>query len=268
MRVLRRIAIALGAATALLLVLAFALQRRLLYFPRKMPETAALAEAARLRLAPWRGRGGSLLGWRAAAVGDPRAKAIVLHGNAGTALDRSYYASALAPLGVEVLLLEYPGYGSRPGTPSLDSLTAAVVDAIDLLRTERSAIWLVGESLGSGVAGRAAALRPEAIGGVLLVTPFADLSTVARHHFPWLPAFFLRDRFRPARDLATFRRPAVVLVAGEDEVVTTAEGRRLFEALPGPKKLVEQPGATHNGLDLSPGLALWREVVRFLETGA
>jgi len=92
----------------------------------------------------------------------------------------------------------------------------------------------------------------------------SDLATVARHHFPFVPSFFLRDRFTPVHDLAGFRRPAVVLVAGRDEVVTAAEGRRLFSALPGPKKLVEQPEATHNGLDLSPGNVFWTEAVRFL----
>lgn len=258
-----RLLVALGFALALGASLLFALQRRLLYFPRVSTEQAALAEAERLHLAPWRDGAGALLGWRA-CVGDARAIAIVLHGNAGSALDRAHYVNALRPLGVEVDLLEYPGYGPRPGAPSYDSLTDAALRAIDLVAARGLPVWLVGESLGSGVAARAGALRGESVRGLLLVTPFADLATVARHHFPFVPSFFLRDRFTPVHDLAGFRRPAVVLVAGRDEVVTAAEGRRLFSALPGPKKLVEQPEATHNGLDLSPGNVFWTEAVRFL----
>ncbi len=120
-------------------------------------------------------------------------------------------------------------------------------------------MWLVGGSLGSGVAARAAALRGEAVRGLLLLTPFADLATVARRHFSFLPSFFLRDRFMLVRDLGGFRQPAIVLVAGRDEVVTTAERLRLFSALPGPKELLEQPEATHSGLDLSPGNVVWSE---------
>jgi hypothetical protein len=46
--------------------------------------------------------------------------------------------------------------------------------------------------------------------------------------------------------------------------VTRGEGERLFAALAGPKRLLVEEGAGHNGLDLSPGLAFWDEAVGFL----
>ena len=265
MRALLGALVVLAALAVAVLVAAFALQRRLLYFPDRTSEELALARAGQLGLAPWRGPGGALRGWRAPAGRDPRARVLVLHGNAGSALDRTYYAAALAPLGAEVTLLEYPGYGARPGSPTLESLTAAALDAVDALEREGRPVWLVGESLGSGVAARAAGLRPGSVRGLVLVTPFAELSAVARHHYPFLPAALLRDRFAPARDLAGSRAPVVLLVAGRDEVVTAKQGRLLFAAIPGPKRLVEQPHATHNALDLSPGLPFWRDAVLFLE---
>jgi pimeloyl-ACP methyl ester carboxylesterase len=197
-----------------------------------------------------------------------RARVLVLHGNAGSALGRAYYVAALAPHGLDVVLLEYPGYGARPGSPSLATLTAAAVEAVDALAAEGAPVWLVGESLGSGVAARAGALRPETVGGLLLVTPFADLAAVARAHYPFVPTALLRDRFTPEADLAGFRRPVVVLVAGRDEVVSAEQGRRLHAALPGPKLLLEQPAARHNSLDLAPESPLWREAVAFLASGA
>jgi len=99
---------------------------------------------------------------------------------------------------------------------------------------------------------------------LLLVTPFARLTDVVRTHYPFLPSFLLRDRYAPVSDLAGFDGPAFVLIAGQDEVVSAGQGRLLFEALRGPKRLVVQEGATHNGLDLRPSLPLWREVVAFL----
>jgi hypothetical protein len=68
----------------------------------------------------------------------------------------------------------------------------------------------------------------------------------------------------PVRDLAAFRGPIAVIVAGRDSGHRIG-GRRLFAALSGPKRLFERPEATRNGLDLSPHLPLWEEAVRFLE---
>jgi uncharacterized protein len=268
-RTLLRLTVALALILGGGLALAFVFQRRMLYFPDRMAESVALARAARAGLGPWRATDGSLRGWRVETHGAPRARALVFHGNAGSALDRDYFAAALARRGISVALLEYPGYGSRPGSPSERTLTAAAVEAVDALTAEGGEpIWLVGESLGSGVAARAARLRPDEIRGVLLVTPFARLVEVAHVHYPFLPGLLLRDRWAPQDDLATSTAPIAVLVAGRDEVVTAGQGRRLLASLPGPRRIWEQPQATHNGLDLRPEAPWWDEVVAFLATGS
>jgi pimeloyl-ACP methyl ester carboxylesterase len=263
---LARAVLALAALLVSLLVAALLLQRNLLYFPERFELGAALARSFRLGLAPWLDPSGGLRGWRRSPVAgpSPRARLLVLHGNAGSALDRIAYLPALQPRGVEVVLLEYPGYGARPGSPSQQALTAAAVEAIDALAAEGAPIWLLGESLGSGVAAAATAQRPTLVRGLLLVTPFAELTAVARHHYPFLPTWLLLDRWAPLRDLAGWHGPAVLLLAGADEVVTRSEGERLFAALAGPKRLQVEDGAGHNGLDLSPGLAFWDQVVDFL----
>jgi pimeloyl-ACP methyl ester carboxylesterase len=264
-RFLRTGALVVAALYAGLCLLVFALQRKLLYFPDRYADQAALDAAARLGLAPWRDGEGALVGWRAPLTGRPRARLVVLHGNAGSALDRTPYAAALAPLGIEVWLLEYPGYGSRTGAPSLPSLSEAAVRAVRALAgLGPEPVLLLGESLGCGVAGRATALAPGSVRGVLLVTPYARMSEVAAIHYPFLPGFLLRDRYAPADDLAGFEGPVALVLAGRDEVVTVGQGRRLYEALRGPRRLWVQEQATHNGLDLEPGLPLWAEAVDFL----
>jgi hypothetical protein len=263
---LLRAVLALAVLLGALLAAALLLQRRLLYFPDRFELARALARSSRLGLAPWLDPSGGLRGWRRSPASGPppRARLLVLHGNAGSALDRFGYLAALEPRGVEVVLLEYPGYGARPGAPSQPALTAAAVEAVEALAAEGAPVWLLGESLGSGVAAAATAQRPALVRGLLLVTPFAELAAVARHHYPLVPAWLLVDRWAPRRDLAGWRGPAVVLLAGADEVVTRGEGERLFAALTGPKRLLVQEGAGHNGLDLSPGLASWDEAVDFL----
>jgi len=260
-----RILVTIGIAILLLFGALYAAQRKLMYFPTQTSEGEALRAAQASGMAPWRDGGSRLVGWRPLnPQAQPRAVVLVLHGNAGSALDRTYYTHALAPLGIDVALLEYPGYGARPGRPSLDALVDAALEAVDALAQERRVVWLLGESLGSGVAGRVANARPGIVRGLLLVTPFADIGTVARRHVPFIPTWFVRDRFRPARDLAAFRNPVVILIAGRDEVVGADQGRLLAAALPGPKRIIEQPLATHNTLDLSTR-SLWLGAVEFLE---
>ncbi len=256
----------LAALSAACLAAVFFLQRRVLYFPDRFTASEALSRAQRAGLDPWRGARGAIIGWRTTSPVVPRGRMLVLHGNAGSALDRVYYVEALARLGLDVALVEYPGYGARPGAPGMGSLTDAAVEAIDAAAREGGPVWLLGESLGSGVAARAATRRPEVVRGLILVTPFAELAAVARRHYGAVAAGLLRDRFAPARDLATFRRPVVVLVAGRDEVVGVEQGRALHDALPGPKRLVEQPDATHNGLDLAPDHPFWADAITFLES--
>lgn len=269
MRILIRIFLASVLALCGMCALALVFQRHLLCFPDRSTEPEALEKASRLGLEAWHAADGSLLGWRAEAHGAVRARALVLHGNAGSALDRAAYAAALRPRGISVALLEYPGYGPRAGSPSEDTLAAAAVAAVENLAAQGpQPIWLVGESLGSGVAARAARLRPDKVGAVLLVTPFARLVEVARIHYPFfLPGLLLRDRWAPQDDLAKLSAPIAIVVAGGDEVVTPGQARQLSAALRGPRRIWEQPQASHNGLDLRAQAPFWDEVVEFLATG-
>ena len=143
-----------------------------------------------------------------------------------------------------VFILEYPGYGARPGTPSEKSLVAAAIKAIDLVGPE---VILLGESLGTGVACAAASQRPQSVRGLLLVTPFDSLIAVAKKHYPWAPvSFILRDRYESSRALQKCRAPLAVIVADEDAVTPVDSAIRLFTAYPGPKKLWRVPGSGHN----------------------
>jgi pimeloyl-ACP methyl ester carboxylesterase len=261
----------LAAAAGALLALAWLLQRRLLYFPDREDRATAEARARRLGLAPWIGARGELLGWRLRTPG-ARGRLVVFHGNAGSALDRTYVAAALTlaspALPLDVYLAEYPGYGPRPGAPSEHALVAAAAEALAAARAEGTGPLLVaGESLGSAVAALAAAAAPDSVSGLLLVTPLASVPAVARRHYPLVPAALVRDAWRTDRALGRYRGPVAFVVAGRDEVVFADLGIGLHDAYRGPRRLWVDPGATHNTIDWSPGAARWREIVEFLAAG-
>lgn len=262
---LRSLAVLLVLATGGVLMLA-ALQKQLIFFPDRSSEAELLPRAAGLGLEPWR-IDGERVGWRRdGSAAGPRM--LVFHGNAGQALDRGYYLPPLAAFDppFEVLLFEYPGYGSRPGEPSAQSLKDAAAAALaSLAPADSRPLYLLGESLGSGVACHLARVAPQRLAGLLLVTPFTRLADVAAHHYPGLPVRqLLSERFDCVEDLARFPGPVAFLLAGRDEVVPRTLGQTLYDGYRGRKWLHVQQEAGHNSLDLSPHAAWWRELKAFL----
>jgi len=240
--------------------------RQLLYFPERQDPEQARIDARRLGLAPWTGEAGVFQGWRGASPPTaPHARLVVVHGNGGHALHRAHYREVIparhGPLPVEVLLLEYPGYGPRSGTPTQATLLAACREAVAGLRREAGPVVLVGESLGSAVAALCAAEIPEGVDGLLLVTPLASVQAVARRHYGLAPSFLLPDTWRADEALPRYRGPVGFLVAGRDEVVFADLGLELHRAYPGPKRLWVQEEAGHNTLRFERADPMWREML-------
>src|SRR5262245_43761964 len=100
----------LALASLLFLAGCAMLQNHLLYFP----ERAAVEDMVSEGLRAWP-TSQEFRGLVAEPSGPVRGTAIVFHGNAGHAGHRAYYATALAPLGLRVIIAEYPGYGPRDG---------------------------------------------------------------------------------------------------------------------------------------------------------
>jgi uncharacterized protein len=255
-------------AYAGLCLLVFVVQRSLMYFPERATEKAALERAAFARLRPWRDPQGMLIGWRPARAAEARDRILVFHGNAGSALDRVYYLAALGGPTREVVLFEYPGYGARPGKPGQPVLVNAALAAVERLHAEGDGpVWLLGESLGSGVAAQVAAREPAAVSGLILVTPVARMAEVAASHYPWLPVrALLRDRWDNLTALRAYHGPVVILVAGRDEVVGAPQGRRLAQSLSPAPRVFEQPEAGHNSVDVSPGADPWPQIRAIVDT--
>ena len=159
-------------AYAGLCLAAFLAQRRLMYFPDHSPEQESLLRASRLGLGPWRDGAGRLLGWRRPLASPLRPRVLLLHGNAGDALGRVDYMVMLETAGFEGVLLEYPGYGCRVGEPSQPALVGDARAALFLLYKEGAPVFLLGESLGSGVAVQVVNQRlPNCVGGTRRAPP-------------------------------------------------------------------------------------------------
>jgi uncharacterized protein len=242
-------------------------QRRLIYFPPSVRPAEVEQEAASQHLTRWTDAQGEPIGWkRMSSVQPTQGQVLITHGNAGCAFQCGHYADALQQVGAfDVYIVEYPGYENRPGSPSERALDSAADEALESLPTNRPT-YLVGESLGTGVATYLAGKPPNQIAGVVLLAPYNSLVSVAQAHIVIFPVgLILADRFPSEKHLSTYHGPVVMLVAGRDTVVPERFGRRLYAAYSGPKRLWEFPEGNHGTVMLQPP-EIWKQILEFLQT--
>jgi uncharacterized protein len=243
-----------------------ALQRRLIYFPTKLDPRVADELAAREGFQAWHNQAGETIGWKLPASDSATGSVLVVHGNAGSALNRDYLARPIHEAGSrDVYVLEYPGYGARPGSPSMKSILPAAEEAFALLPNQLP-IYIVSESIGAGAAAHLAKVHGARISGLVMFAPYNNLVSVAQRHMRFLPVWLiLRERFNPADWLEDYRGPASIVVAGADEVIPPDLGRKLHDGYAGPKRLQVIEGARHN--DIAEQTAeWWKEVFRWQQS--
>jgi len=259
-----RVLAAVGIIYLSVALAVFFFQRNLLYFPDIAPLPVAVEVAKRAGFEPWNNPAGEFMGWKkVSATNSPRNRILITHGNAGSAIDRADYASYINQTeSCDVYLLEYPGYGPRAGSPTQQSLFHVADEAMGLLEKEGS-VYLIGESLGTGVAAYLAGAHPTNVAALLLIAPYHNLGDVAQSHMPIFPArYMLLDKFPSAEYLRNYHGRLAILLAGQDEVVPNRFGKKLFEGYGGPKKVWEIPRAGHNDLPNVPA-AWWKELLAF-----
>ena len=260
-----RVAAALVVLAVLVVAVAWALQRWLVYLPSGQPDVPpGLVLDGGSAVTVRTEDGVDLHAWFAPATAPGTgATVLVLPGNAGSRAARVPLARALAARGFDVLLLDYRGYGGNPGSPTEAGLAADARAAHGHLVEERGVdparLFLFGESLGAAVAARLAVERP--VGGLVLRSPFTSLAAVGAEHYPFLPLrLLLRDRFPVAQAVAAVRVPVVVVAGEGDEIVPPAQSRVVAAAAGA--TYVEVPGARHNDAVLSFGPPVVDAVVR------
>src|ERR1039458_1120106 len=239
-------------------------QRRLIYYPPVFMTQQVDDFTRASKLERWTNPAGQAVGMKRLSPTQPAVGRVLLtYGNGSCATGCARYADVIQKAAaLDVFILEYPGYADRPGKPSQTNFFRAADEALRLLGTT-APLYLVGESLGTGVAAYLAGTHPRAVAGVVLLAPYNCLADVAQYHAPVLPMhWILADRFSSEVYLRQYHGPVAVLVAGKDMVVPEKFGRRLYDRYAGPKRLWEYPGANHGTVTQRPP-ADWKEIIDF-----
>ena len=196
---------------------------------------------------------------------NPKGLILYYHGNAGNLAGWGFVSQDFVPLGYDVAIMDYRGYGKSSGKRTQKTILSDALAFYDHFTPEYSQdkMILYGRSLGTGIAAYVASERnPEKI---ILETPYYSFSSLVQAHVPVFPAApSLRFKFRTNQYLKDSQCPIYIFHGTEDSVVPFRHGKRLFESLdPERADMYVIEGGTHN--DLSNYKEYWDNLEYVLE---
>ena len=199
------------------------------------------------------------------AAGSPRGTVLLFHGNAETAENKLPVADVFERDGYRVVIVEYPGQGQREGPRTMLAALAASREALSAARSQWSGpLYLVGESLGAGMAAQAVKGNEAALAGVVLITPWDTLASVAGEKYWLFPVrWMLHDPFDSIAALEHYDGPLVVIGAQQDTLIPIQHAQRLVSAHPGARLMV-LPDANHEDWFGAMHDSHWQQVLRWL----
>ncbi|MES9876416.1 MAG: alpha/beta hydrolase [Candidatus Sedimenticola sp. 1PA] len=207
-----------------------------------------------------------LHGWFLPAT-SPRATLLFFHGNAGNISHRSDSLKLFHRLGLDVLIIDYRGYGQSEGKPSEQGTYLDAEAAWRYLTRDRGVdgrgIILFGRSLGGSIAAYLASNRE--VMGLIIESAFTSVPDIAAELYPLLPVRLLaRFKYDTRAYLDGVSAPVMINHSREDEIAPFSHGEALFEAASQPKRFHELQGG-HNVGFLSNTAAYFKALDGFIE---
>lgn len=182
---------------------------------------------------------------------DARGLVLYFHGNAGNLAEWGSVSENFLPLGYDVFVFDYRGYGKSDGVINSEAMLHADAQAIfNTVAKEYSPekIILYGRSLGSGMAVRLAAKT--SVKALVLESPFFSMAEIGRFHYPFLPvSLLLRYPLRNDLYLPAVRCPIFIMHGTADEVIPWQSGQKLARLAPAAKLLLLENGHHNNSSD-------------------
>ncbi len=252
-----RILIVLGAVYFGVCLLLYLLQDHMLFFPQPLQR-----EPAGSHLEPLAVQRGdvTLRGW----VVNRASEGPLVFYFGGNAEEVSELGGLFARLDAVTVLVNYRGYGTSDGKPTaaglIDDAAAVVGEMRGRLGSDRPVI-LFGRSLGSGIA--ALATRSSDVDGVILMSPYRSIESIARRRYPFAPVgWLLKQDIDATLALDALPERVLVLHARRDRVVPDRESRAFLELLPNDPEVVEFVGPHNIALETPE---LWAAIETFVE---
>lgn len=182
-------------------------------------------------------------------VNAPQAKSTLLffHGNAGNIGDRLGKILFFHKLGLNVLIIDYRGYGKSEGKPTEEGMYQDALATYSYLIEDRGInpqnIVIYGASLGGTAAVDLASQRQA--GALIVDSSFSNAVDMAKKIYPFIPSFLINIKLDSLNKIENVTIPKLFIHSMDDQLVPIELGKKLYNAAPEPKKFFEVSGG-HN----------------------
>lgn len=240
------LAVALYLAACVVL---YFVQARLLFPGAFMPLSPGIeAEGQALGLQPFNlatdgDESIHLLHW---APDPERPIVLVFHGNGSYPEDYGFLYAGWIAEGYGVVAPVARGYPRSSGAPDGEGMLADALAIRDWIGKTYPGhpVFVFGQSLGTGPAVHVAANRE--VAGVILVSPFRSMLSLAAEKMPWIPMrLLLASPFRSDLDIPRVTAPILIFHGDQDTLVPIVHGRALAALAKAPVEFEVVRGAGH-----------------------
>ncbi|KOS06207.1 hypothetical protein AM493_09320 [Flavobacterium akiainvivens] len=250
-KIIVRLAVIVLALYALVLVLLYFYQEKLLFHPEVIGKDTALmlpkgVSEEYIAMADGVKLNGLLLR-------NKNAKGLVfyLHGNGGNAAGWGESILYAFPEAYDLFVLDYRGYGKSEGTIQSEAqLIIDVTTAFDYIvkKYDYKSVVVDGYSIGTGPATQLAAKRD--VKALILQAPYYSLSELIDTKVPLVPDFVKRYKLETCNYITKVKAPVYIFHGTEDKLIPYSNCQRLKQAAPD-ITVIPIRGVGHNGINES-----------------
>lgn len=198
--------------------------------------------------------GGQIHGWWLPSVVTTDKTLLYLHGNGSNIAGNLGLAYRFQRLGLNVLLIDYRGYGRSSGPfPNeqrvYEDATAAWRYLTQTRQISPEHIVLYGHSIGGAIALELAQRHPEAA-GLIMEGAFTSMRAMANYlgYTRLFPGWLVHQRFDNRQKIRTLQMPVFLIHGSADRTVPAFMSEQLHAVAPEPKRLWQVPNANHADL--------------------
>ncbi len=155
--------------------------------------------------------------------------AVIYFGGNAESIERNldYFIREMPDLAL--YLPNYRGFGRSSGKPSQQALFADALEVYRHVKAKHENVFVIGRSLGSGVAIMVAAKHP--VDALVLVTPYDSILQLAKQNYPLMPhKLLLRHPFNSIPYAPQISNPTLVIKSATDSIVPHHNTDNLLKA--------------------------------------